>query len=98
MVECNDTKCPIHGNISVRGIKLDGIVVQARADRMISIERENIQYLAKYERYKKTKTKIKAHAPKCMNIGLGDKVVIGEARKISKTKNFVVLEVLSKEE
>ncbi|MEN6294046.1 MAG: 30S ribosomal protein S17, partial [Methanobacterium sp.] len=39
------------------------------------------------------KSKIQAHLPDCMNVNVGDSVKIAECRPLSKTKNFVVIEV-----
>ena len=40
------------------------------------------------------KSKIKAHNPTSINAKEGDIVKIGETRRISKTKSFVVMEIL----
>jgi len=81
---------------SVRGAVLTGLVVSAKAPKTVTVERIITKYVPKYERYKKTKSKVKAHNPESINAKEGDMVVIGETRKISKTKNFVVLEILKK--
>ena len=83
-----ETKYPI------RGIILDGVVKSAKAKRTVTVERQLTHYIHKYERYKKVYSKIKAHVPEGMIVKEGDKVRIGETRKISKTKNFVIIEVL----
>jgi small subunit ribosomal protein S17 len=81
---------PIRGNI------FEGKVISAKADKTVTVERELIQYLAKYERYKKIRSRVKAHNPASINAKEGDIVKIGETRRISKTKSFVVMEVLGK--
>jgi len=78
----------------IRGAILEGVVVSAKARRTVTVERLLIQYISKYERYKKVKSKVKAHVPEGINVKEGDKVKIGETRRISKTKNFVVIEVI----
>jgi len=47
----------------------------------------------KYERYAKSKTKIHARLPICMEneINIGDNVVIQECRPLSKMIHFVVI-------
>lgn len=94
-VKCNDKKCPYHGNVKVRGIFIKGKVISAKAKKTVTVERTLIQYVPKYERYKKVRSKIHAHNPECINAKPGDTVLIGETRKLSKSKNFVVLKVLS---
>ena len=93
MQKCNDPKCPVHGNIKVRGNILKGRVINAKAPKSVTIERELTQYVPKYERYKKVVSKIIAYKPDCMDVKEGDIITIGETRKLSKTKSFVVLEV-----
>lgn len=79
---------------SIRGNILEGKVTSAKARKTITVERILTQYIPKYERYKKVKSKLKAHVPQGMEVKEGDRVRIGETRKISKTKNFVLMEVL----
>lgn len=92
-VKCNDPNCPIHGKIKIRGIILEGVVVSDKMNKTVVVERRMLQYIPKYERYARVRSRIVAHVPECMDVKVGDKVVIGETRKISKTKNFVVMKV-----
>ncbi len=96
MTECNDKNCPVHGSIKVRGNVLTGKVISARADKTVTVERKIIQFVQKFERYKKIRSRIHAHNPSCINAKEGDIVKVGETRKISKTKGFVVLEILER--
>ncbi|VVB76355.1 30S ribosomal protein S17 [uncultured archaeon] len=79
---------PIRGNI------FEGKVTSAKANKTVTVERELIQYIPKYERYRKIRSRIKAHNPLSINAKEGDWVKIGETRRISKTKSFIVMEVL----
>jgi len=79
---------------NVRGNIFEGIVVSAKADKTVTVERDITHFINKYERYKKVRTRIKAHNPESVNAKEGDRVRIGETRKISKTKSFVVMKVL----
>ena len=97
MSECNDAKCPVHGGLKVRGNVLVGKVVSAKAGKTVTVERELVRYLRKFERYKKSTSKIYAHNPECINAKEGDMVQVGETRKLSKTKNFVVMKIVNKE-
>ncbi len=98
MSECKDNRCPNHGSIKVRGNVFDGVVVSTKPSKTVTVERKLVKYLPKFERYKKTKSRIYAHNPACINAKEGDMVRVGETRKLSKTKNFVVMQVLTKEE
>lgn len=80
----------------VRGKIFEGRVTSAKAPKTVTVERSVVHFVPKYERYKKTRSKIKAHVPAEMVVKEGDWVRIGETRRISKTKNFVILQVLKK--
>ena len=65
--------------------------------KTVNVEWEWQNYLRKYERYEKRRSRVKAHNPSCINANEGDIVRIMECRPLSKTKNFVVVEVLGRE-
>jgi len=92
--ECSDRHCPYHGSLKVRGRTFTGSIIKAGMHRTVTVEWERPFYIPKYERYEKRRTRIKAHNPDCMAAKVGDKVMIAESRPISKTKNFVVVEVV----
>ena len=97
MVDCKDEKCARHGKIKVRGNIFVGVVRSAKAPKTAIVEREITHFLSKFERYKKTRSKIAAHNPACINAKEGDIVRIGETRKLSKTKAFSIMEIVGKE-
>jgi len=90
---CEDPNCPFHGTLPVRGQILEGIVTSNKAERTITVERSFYKFIQKYERYEKRKSKITAHKPDCIDVNIGDAVKIAECRPLSKTKQFVVVEV-----
>ena len=89
---CEDRNCPIHGSLKTRGRIFEGKVTKKFSTRIV-IEFERMIYSRKYERYYKSKTKIHAKLPKCMNsqINLGDLIQIQECRPLSKIIHFVVI-------
>ncbi|MCD6414823.1 MAG: 30S ribosomal protein S17 [Candidatus Diapherotrites archaeon] len=91
--KCTDVNCPIHGNIKIRGMVIEGRVVSDKMKKTVIVERELLRYIPKYERYSKIRSRIAAHVPECMDVKVGDKVLIGETKKISKTVNFVIMKV-----
>jgi len=91
---CEDPKCPWHGKLPVRGRVVEGKVVSAKAQRTAIIEREYFQLVPKYERYERRHSRIVAYKPDCIDVKVGDVVKIAECRPLSKTKHFVVIEVL----
>jgi len=91
--ECDDKNCHTHGTLKVRGRIFEGKVIRKFRKR-ITIEFERVIYIRKYERYAKSKTKIHARLPDCMEkeINIGDLVKIQECRPLSKIIHFVVIE------
>ena len=90
---CNDKDCPKHGSLKTRGRTFKGIVVSKNQKR-IAIKFEKMNYERKYERFSKSKVKIHARLPKCMEkrIKIGDLIRIQECRPLSKIIHFVVIE------
>ena len=94
--KCEDSNCPFHGTISLHGRIFTGVVVADKMHKTITVAWERRVKVHKYERYEKRYSKVKAHNPECIDAKLGDKVRIMETRPLSKTKNFVVIEILEK--
>ena len=90
--ECTDKKCANHGSIKVRGNIFNGKVINAKDKHNVTVERELISFVPKYERYLKKRSRIRAHNPGCIAAKEGDIVRVGETRRLSKTVAFVVLE------
>ena len=89
---CSDVNCPTHGNLKTRGKIFEGKVVSKFAKR-VAIKFERMIYVKKYERYAKSKTKIHARLPTCIEneIHVGDLIKIQECRPLSKIIHFVVV-------
>ena len=89
---CEDPNCPYHGTLPVRGKILDGTVASTKMSGTITVERGHLQYLKKYMRYERRRSKILAHSPPCLELKEGDRVRIIECRPISKEVSFVAIE------
>ncbi|UZE91821.1 MAG: 30S ribosomal protein S17 [Methanosarcinales archaeon] len=94
--ECADINCPFHGTLPVRGQIIEGKVVSSKMDKTAVVQREFTKWNPKYGRYKKVRSKIHAHNPPCINAKDGDVVKIAECRPLSKTKKFVIIEVIKR--
>ncbi|MFT4250516.1 MAG: 30S ribosomal protein S17 [Candidatus Woesearchaeota archaeon] len=79
---------------SLRGMTFVGEVVSAKAHKTVSVQWQRRRFVKKYERYEVRTSKVAAHVPEGMSISEGDTVRIQETRPISKTKHFVVVEVM----
>jgi small subunit ribosomal protein S17 len=91
---CEDSHCPFHGTLPVRGNILQGKVVSTRAQKTAVIERHHQHYLRKYERFERRHSRIVAYNPECIHAKEGNVVTIAECRPLSKTKSFVVVGVI----
>jgi small subunit ribosomal protein S17 len=84
--------------ISVRGARLVGRVVSDKNKKTVVVERDVTKKVSKYKRMARGRSRIQAHNPDEIGAKVGDMVKIGETRKISKTKSWIVLEIISKDE
>ncbi|MFH1326543.1 MAG: 30S ribosomal protein S17 [archaeon] len=91
-IPCNDKNCPIHGNLKTRGRIFEGKIIK-KFQKRVTIEFERMVYVRKYERYKKSKTKIHARVSDCIEgqIKKGDLIRIQECRPLSKIVHFAVI-------
>lgn len=80
--------------IKTRGRTFQGKVVSDKAQRTVTVEWNRKVYVPKYERYQSKRSKVKAHNPEEIGAKEGDEVIIQECRPLSKTKKFIVIEVL----
>jgi len=95
---CNDNNCPFHGDLSVRGRTLEGVVISAKMEKTVIVRRDYLDYVPKFKRYERRHSHIPAHNPPCINVKEGDRVKVAECRPISKTVSFVVVEKLEEGE
>lgn len=91
---CEDRNCPFHGELPVRGRILEGVVVSAKMDKTVVVERNYLQYVSKFMKYERRRSRIPSHSPPCIDAQEGDRVTIAECRPLSKTVSFVVVEKL----
>jgi small subunit ribosomal protein S17 len=92
---CEDNLCPFHGSLSIRGKLLTGSVASYKAKNMVVVERSYSRPVVKYKRYERSRSRMHAYAPECIDLKEGDEVRIAECRPLSKTVSFVVIEVKS---
>jgi len=89
---CKDKDCHVHGNLKSRGRTFQGTVIR-KFHKRVTIEFERMIYIRKYERYAKSRTKVHARLPVCMekDINVGDLIKVQECRPLSKIIHFVVI-------
>lgn len=91
-----DKKCPFTGNVSIRGRILRGVVHSTKMKRTVIIHRKYLHFIKKYQRYQKRHKSFAVHCSPCFEPKVGDEVVVGQCRPLSKTVRYNVLEVVSK--
>jgi small subunit ribosomal protein S17 len=81
-----DENCPFYGNLRLRGQVLEGTVKNVGMQKTITLERNNVRYMQKYERFEKRTSVLSAHLPSCIGeVNVGDAVKVMECRPLSKT-------------
>jgi small subunit ribosomal protein S17 len=82
-----DENCPFYGSF-------EGVVSGLGMQKTITIERNNVRYMKKYERFEKRTSALSAHLPSCIgDVVIGDTVRVMECRPLSKTVSFCVIEM-----
>merc|ERR1711972_721948 len=91
-----DKKCPFTGNVSIRGRILTGRVQKMKMQRTITIRRDYLHFVRKYNRFEKRHRNMSVHLSPCFrDVRPGDIVTVGECRPLAKTVRFNVLKVCS---
>ncbi len=90
---CDNAFCPFCGKLSLRGKMFSGTIESSKAKNMVVVTREYPRPVKKYKRYERSKSKVHAFLPGCIDAKEGEKVKIAECRPLSKTVSFVVIEV-----
>lgn len=88
---CDDPNCPFHGNLSVRGRVMEGIVTSTKMYKTIAFQTDFLSLVKKYSRYERRRSKKLAHLPPCIEVKVGDIVKVIECRPLSKNVSSVVV-------
>ncbi|KAI5170747.1 small subunit ribosomal protein S11e [Nematocida sp. LUAm3] len=88
-----DKKCPFTSDVTIRGMIFKGEVVSLKQERTAVVVKRYLHYHKKYMRYERRNTRFNVHLSPCWDglIEVGDKVVCGETRPLSKTKHFAII-------
>ena len=95
--KCEDSKCPFHGSVKLRGRVFVGMLMSKDTHKTATVVWGRKEYVPKYERYLKKRSKLRVHNPSCINAKEGDFVKIVECKPLSKTKKFVIVEKLGED-
>jgi len=89
--KCEDSKCPWHGTLSVRGKSFNTLVKSVKSANTAVVDWHYHKFVSKYESYERRKSRLTAYKPSCIKVKEGDNVVVVECKPLSKTKSFVVV-------
>lgn len=70
---------------------MEGTVRSAKMQKTVTVERNYLHYVKKYNRYERRRSRILAHNPPCMGAKEGEQVSVAECRPIAKQVTFVVI-------
>ncbi len=90
---CDDVHCPFHGNLSVRGRIMEGIVTSTKMHKTIAFQTDFLSLVKKYSRYERRRSRKLAHLPPCIDVRVGDTIKAVECRPLSKNVSSVVVAV-----
>jgi small subunit ribosomal protein S11e len=91
-----DKKCPFTGNVSIRGRLMRAVVHSTKCPRSIVIRRDYLHSIQKYQRYEKRHKNFTVHCSPAFEPRVGDEVIVGNCRPLSKTIRYNVLQHISK--
>jgi small subunit ribosomal protein S17 len=95
---CDDKNCPFHGNLSVRGRVMEGIVTSTKMYKTVVFQTDYLSLIKKYSRYERRRSRKLAHLPPCIEAHVGDTIKVVECRPLSKNVSRVVVAVTPAEE
>ncbi len=84
--------------ISTRGAVIEGTVVSDKMQKTVTVRKDYIIKVPKYDRMKRRHMIIKARNPPEISAKAGDKVRIAECRPLSKTVHFIIIEKLGQKQ
>lgn len=93
---CTDNKCPFHGEVNVKNEFFRGKIVKRDLNHSATLELFRQSYVPKYERYETRRSRLRVHNPSCLDAAIGQEVVVARTRPLSKTKNYVIIQVVKK--
>jgi len=84
--------------ISIRGKLFEGQITKMKTKNTAHVIIKQTKYIPKYERYLVVRKVYPVHVPDDMDVAVGDMVLCGETRKLSKTKSKIIIRKLTEKE
>ena len=89
-----DKKCPWTGNVNIRGKMLTGVVKTTKMKNTLIVRKDYLHYIKKYQRFEKRHKNTPVHVSPAFRVKVGDEILAGQCRPLSKTVRFNMLKVL----
>jgi len=86
-----DAKNKNQSDFSIRGKLIEAKIIRMKSKKTAHVEIKTIKFIPKYERYLVKKSIFAVHIPDELNVNIGDTVLCGETRKLSKTKSMIII-------
>merc|ERR1719390_245271 len=89
-----DKKCPWTGSVNIRGKMLTGVIRTTKMKNTVIIRKDYLHYIKKYNRFEKRHKNTPVHVSPAFRVKVGDEILAGQCRPLSKTVRFNMLKVL----
>ena len=82
------------GNVNIRGKMLTGVIKTTKMKNTVIIRKDYLHYIKKYQRFEKRHKNTPIHVSPAFRVKVGDEILAGQCRPLSKTVRFNMLKVL----
>merc|ERR1712087_17598 len=89
-----DKKCPWTGSVNIRGKLITGVIKTTKMKNTIIIRKDYLHYIKKYNRFEKRHKNTPVHVSPAFRGKVGDEILAGQCRPLSKTVRFNMLKVI----
>merc|ERR1711990_307680 len=88
-----DKKCPWTGSVNIRGKFITGVIKTTKMKNTVIIRKDYLHYIKKYNRFEKRHKNTPVHVSPAFRVKVGDEILAGQCRPISKTVRFNMLKI-----
>ena len=87
-------RLPVAGNVNIRGKLITGVIKTTKMKNTIIIRKDYLHYIKKYNRFEKRHKNTAVHVSPAFRVKVGDEIMAGQCRPLSKTVRFNMLKVI----
>ena len=82
------------GNVNIRGKLITGTIKTTKMKNTVIIRKDYLHYIKKYNRFEKRHKNTAVHVSPAFRVKVGDEIMAGQCRPLSKTVRFNMLKVI----